>query len=267
AKEVGAASGRVSPNYIGPHNHPRDVLVGTLLRRPHMMLVNKLGERYIDENLYSNGEFGWMSGKALEEQPQKISFAIMDQTTFDDMKKHPMVASEVEANQTRHDPKTGLLDVNKSKTDWIYEVESRMDKEIEAGMMKKCGSIGEVAEYIGCDVNTLNETISVYNGYCEKGKDEDFLKDPLYLYSVKNPPFYVFKGLHGIDNFIGGIKINYKMQVVNDDGKAISGLFACGIATSGWLGYGYGHAGTEMGLSVYSGYTSGKNAAKYAQGI
>lgn len=264
AEEVGAAPGRVSPNYIGPHNHPRDVLVGTLLRRPHMMIVNRLGERYIDENIYSNGEFGWMSGKALEEQPGRVCFPIMDELCFRDMIAHPMVASEVEGNQTRHSSKTGLLDPERSKTAWLSEVEAHMPKEIEAGMMKICDTLEEVAEYVGCEVDTLRDTIRRYNSFCDKGKDEDFLKDPLYLFPVRKAPYYVFRGLHGIDNFIGGIKINWRMQVVTPEAKAIPGLFACGIATSGWLGYGYGHAGSEMGLSTFSGYTAGENAAAYA---
>ena len=265
AMDAGAASGRVSPNYIGPHNHPRDVLVGALLRRPHMMLVNKLGERYIDENIFSNGDFGWMSGKALEEQPGHICYPIMDELTFRDMIAHPMVASEVEGNQTRHDPKTGRLDPNRSRTAWLNEVEEHMPKEIEAGMMKICQSLEEVAEYIGCDVEALQETVERYNRFCDQGKDEDFLKDPIYLYPVRQAPYYVFTGLHGIDNFIGGIKINWKMQVVTPEAKPIPGLYACGIATSGWLGYGYGHAGSEMGLSTFSGYTSGENAWEYAR--
>ncbi len=264
AEEVGAASGRLSPNYIGPHNHPRDVLVGTLLRRPHMMIVNKIGERYINEDIFSNGDFGWMSGKALEEQPERICFPIMDELCFRDMLAHPQVASEVEGNQTRHDPKTGLLDPNRSKTAWLEEVESHMPKEIEAGMMKICSSLEEVAEYVGCEPETLRETVDRYNGFCDHGRDEDFLKDPRFLFPVRQAPFYVFTGLHGIDNFIGGIKINWKMQVVTPAAKAIPGLFACGIATSGWLGYGYGHAGSEMGLSTFSGYTAGENAANYA---
>lgn len=265
ASEAGAADGRLSPNYIGPHNHPRDVMVGALLRRPHMMIVNKLGERYVNEDIFSNGQFGWMSGKALEEQPGRICFPIMDELCFRDMIAHPVVASEVEGNQTRHDPKTGLLDPNRSKTAWLEEVEERMPKEIEAGMMKICETLEEAADYVGCDVDTLRETIRRYNDFCDHGKDEDFLKDPKYLFPVRQAPYYVFKGLHGIDNFIGGIKINWRMQVVNDEGLAIPGLFACGIATSGWLGYGYGHAGSEMGLSTFSGYTAGENAAAYAR--
>jgi fumarate reductase flavoprotein subunit len=267
AAEAGGASGRVSPNYIGPHNHPRDVYVGALLRRPHMMIVNKLGERYVDENIFSNGDFGWMSGKALEEQPGRVCYPIMDSQTFRDMLAHPMVASEVEGNQTRHDPRTGLLDPQRSKTAWLSEVESHMPKEIEDGMMKICDTLEEVAEYIGCDVDTLKQTIERYNGFCDKGKDEDFLKDPLYLYPVRQAPYYVFTGLHGIDNFIGGIKINWHMQVITPEAQPIPGLYACGIATSGWLGYGYGHAGSEMGLSTFSGYTSGENAAAYARSL
>lgn len=267
AKQVGAADGRLSPNYIGPHNHPRDVMVGALLRRPHMMIVNRLGERYVDENIFSNGEFGWMSGKALEEQPGRICFPIMDSLCFQDMLAHPQVASEVEGNQTRHDPSSGLLDESRSKTAWLEQVESHMPREIEAGMMKICDTLEEVAEYVGCDVETLRATVERYNASCDRGRDEEFLKDPKYLFPVRQAPYYVFRGLHGIDNFIGGIKINWHLQVVDENAAALDGLYACGIATSGWLGYGYGHAGSEMGLSTYSGFTAGENAAKHALGL
>ena len=265
AEEAGAQLGRISANYIGPHNHPRDVLVGCMLRRPHMMIVNRQGQRYINEDLYGQGEFGWMSGKAMDEQPGKICYPIMDEACLRDMIENKECANEVEGNQSRHSEKTGLLQTEVSTTAWLDKVEARFPKEIEAGMMAKLDTIEEVAEWIGCDPAVLKKTIEEYNGYCRKGGDEGFLKDPKYLYPVTTPPFYVFRGLHGIDNFIGGIKINDQMEVVDQEYDPIPGLYAAGIVTSGWLGQGYGHAGTEMGLTTFSGYCAGKAAAEFAK--
>ncbi|MBP1736907.1 MAG: Succinate dehydrogenase [Oscillospiraceae bacterium] len=264
AEEAGAMAGRVSPNYIGPHNHPRNVLIGCLLRRPHMMIVNKNGERYINEDLYGQGEFGWMSGKALEEQPFHICYPMMDEACFRDMIANKECANEVEGNQSRHSAETGLLMEEVDPCAWLDSVEKYMPREVEDGMMKICGSLEEAAQWIGCDVDTLSETVERYNGFCDDGRDDDFLKNPKYMYPLKTPPFYVFKGLHGIDNFIGGIKVNDRLEVLNSEFKPIPGLYAAGIATSGWLGQGYGHAGTEMGLTTFSGYSAGYAAGEYA---
>ena len=263
AEEVGAAIGRISANYIGPHNHPRDVMVGALSRRPQMMIVNKQGKRYIAEDIYSQGEFGWMSGKCMDEQPGKVCYPIMDEACFQDMLAHREAVSEVEANQTRHDEKTGVLMTDVDPCAWLDKVKDRMPREIDAGMMKICNSIDEVAKYVGCEVQTLRNTIDTYNDFCDTGYDREFLKSPKYLYPIRTAPFYVFTGLHGIDNFIGGIQIDENMRVLRPDFTPIDGLYAAGICTSGWLGQGYGHAGTEMGLTTFSGYTAGKEISEY----
>jgi succinate dehydrogenase/fumarate reductase flavoprotein subunit len=86
AQEVGAAKdASISTLFIGPHNHPHNARVGLLVRRPHMMLVNRLGERYSDESLFCRHQWGWFAGMALDRQPGRMCYTLMDHKILQDM--------------------------------------------------------------------------------------------------------------------------------------------------------------------------------------
>ena len=86
AMETGAApDGIVGALWIGPCVHPHNTRIGNIVRRPHMMVVNRRGMRYCDESLWSLADFGWWTGMALDRQPGKVCWALMDDKTLKDM--------------------------------------------------------------------------------------------------------------------------------------------------------------------------------------
>jgi succinate dehydrogenase/fumarate reductase flavoprotein subunit len=80
AEEIGATSTHISTLYIGPHNHPFNERTGVLIRRPHVIKLNRNGERYADESMSLNNDWGWMFCMATDRQPDKVAYALMDES-------------------------------------------------------------------------------------------------------------------------------------------------------------------------------------------
>ena len=71
--------------------------------------------------------------------------------------------------------------------------------------MKKCATLDEAAAWIGCDAQTLKNTVAHYDLCCSRGYDDELLKDPRYLEPCgAEGPYYVILGRTGIDNPLGG---------------------------------------------------------------
>lgn len=72
AAEAGAMEDdQVGVGFIGPHHYPWSMSLNLLLRRPHVMLVNKRGERYIGSPCKGGNN-------ALNRQPEKVCYALLD---------------------------------------------------------------------------------------------------------------------------------------------------------------------------------------------
>lgn len=270
ADEVGAKRGITSVVPIGPHNHFKGAseVVGAITRRAFGIKVNTNGERFVNEDLCSENEYGWMLSAAIDYQPNKMSYTIIDQSILDYMieKREEEVFcvdfGAISANQIETFGSTEEVFEPGDVTSWITLFPKHVRQEEEAGRAKVCGSIEEVAEYIGCDVKTIKETIDNYNAGCAAGKDEEFLKAVRFLKPLTTAPFYVLDGPAGIDSVVGGIQVDNHNRVVKPDGKAIPGLFAGGVTTSGWLNGLYAYFGSEMSYSVFSGRNAAAEIAK-----
>ena len=69
--------------------------------------------------------------------------------------------------------------------------------------------------------------------------DSEFLKDPKYLIPVKTAPFYGVKTIPIFMTTVGGLRVDERMRVLTPEGKAITGLYACGSDAGGLYGYEY----------------------------
>ena len=105
-----------------------------------------------------------------------------------------------------------------------------------------------------------------YNGYCDNGEDEEFGKDAKYLRPVRKGPFYAMRVFCAGYDTIGGIKVNGKMQVIREDGKAIPGLYAAG---DNMMGEFYGNPPTGGSAGAYFampfGFAAGDSACDYLE--
>jgi fumarate reductase flavoprotein subunit len=149
----------------------------------------------------------------------------------------------------------------------LPQIDRELQVEAEKGAVKISESWDEIAKWIGATPEVLKATISEYNAYCDDGYDKVFAKDRRYLDALRIPPYYALKCYAGFLGTIGGIKINYHMEVLDHDDNPIPGLYAGGIDTGGWETdtYNVELAGAALGFAINSGRIAGENAAKYVR--
>lgn len=270
AEEIGADHTEIGNLYIGPHNHPSNPRTALLLRRPHTIKVNLNGERFVNEDHIITRYWGWTQAVAINRQPKKMCFGIIDSSLLRYWLEHKQNYYPVEmihgTGHTNIKDDYGKEDAQSLDRDhatkWLDHIVDDIDKEIAAGRIFKCDSYAEMAQAIGCSEDSIQKTIKDYNRYCEQGYDDEFLKDPDYLFPLTEFPMYVMVGKQGIDTPIGGLRIDHNQRVVTPDVKPIPSLYGCGILTGGWMGRNYGFFGSEMSYVTYSGYAAGENAAR-----
>lgn len=270
AQEIGAAFGRIGTLFIGPHNHypGASEVTGMIMRRPHYMLVNIYGERFADESIPIENEFGWMMGLALDNQPGKVCYALIDQDGIEDLmagKEYLPPRDENSSMIDRPADMGGIIEPDKGKdpAKWRERIIDHIEYEEKKGRAKICRTIEEIAGYIGCEAEALKASIEKYNLSCIRKYDVDFLKNSKYLTPFQRPPYYVLLGRSGIDTCLGGLKVDHYQRVLKYDGGIIPGLYAAGVMCSGWFNNAYSFFGSEMSYTVYSGRAAGSEASAY----
>lgn len=108
--------------------------------------------------------------------------------------------------------------------DWHGEFQDGLDK----GYITKADTIEELADKLGVNKENLVKTVARYNSMCDAGKDDDYGKDPQFLYPVKKPPFY---GMVRCSSYLwmadGGIATDPYGRALNENAEIIPGLY-CG---------------------------------------
>lgn len=92
----------------------------------------------------------------------------------------------------------------------------------------KADTYVELAQKAGLDPEVLAATVSRYNTLCRKGLDEDFNKPAEKMIELATAPYYIFRQDLSFWTSIGGIHTNRKMEVINEAGVPIPGLYAVG---------------------------------------
>jgi len=130
------------------------------------------------------------------------------------------------------------------------------------GLMKKMSG-AELAKEIGCKPDHLQGTFKTYNSIAD-GKE----KDPWGKKFFHNLPFDINDTFHvavmePVLHFtMGGIEINDKAQVLNQDKQPFEGLFACGEVAGGVHGANRLGGSSLLGCVVY-GRVAGDTASNY----
>ncbi|KAK1757354.1 fumarate reductase [Echria macrotheca] len=130
------------------------------------------------------------------------------------------------------------------------------------GLMKKMTG-KELAKEIGCTPEHLQKTFQTYNAIAE-GKQ----KDPWGKKFFHNMPLDISDNFHvalmePVLHFtMGGIEINDRAQVLNQDKKPFDGLFACGELAGGVHGANRLGGSSLLGCVVY-GRVAGDSASNY----
>jgi fumarate reductase flavoprotein subunit len=260
AWEVGAAETKMTMMVSGAFP---SLLAGPSLRSGHFntvstafqqpnLVVNLLGERFMNEEIMVRTPF---ASNAVVRQKNRCAFIIFDEDT-----KNYYVETGLDFTPNLPAPitKAGNFDA---------ELKQSLDRESD-NMFFAASSLEELASKTGINLEALRQTIDEYNKACETGRDELFNKNPRYLRPVKQPKFYAGKFLVGGLGSWGGIKINYKTEVLTKDYDVIPGLYAAGTDANAIYGdtYVFVLPASAMGFAINSGRIAGENAVKYALG-
>jgi len=220
----------------------------SITAKPHCVLVDQSGVRYQTEG----GSYSAYCKGMLERNetvPAVPSWAIFDERL---LRNYMFVGSMPGAALTKTD-------------EWI-----------EAGYMKKADNIEALAKQIEIEPTTLRATIDRFNGFVDKGVDEDFrrgdsaydtwLGDPYHkpsssLGRIDQGPFYAVHVLPGDMGTYGGVVTDVYGRVLREDGSVIHGLYATGVSTASVMGRSYPGGGASIGPSFTFGFIAARHAA------
>lgn len=226
-------------------------LLSEFAREPYLLWVNRKGRRYVDETV---GSILQVAINAMMTQPDMASYVIFDEGTLHRMMDLGMELSK--ADDTRGVPLPDLKE----------KLEQAQAK--APGEVKIAETVEELARWIGCKPEVLQEELDLYNKYCAQGYDEDFNKPRKYLAPCHVGPFYGIRHRAIAVDTAGPIRVSEKMEVLDRQWDPIPGLYAAGSTTAGWQSNDYCGAyifGGAMSYAMNSGRIAGRNAARHGQ--
>jgi len=212
---------------------------------PWIMLVNKRGQRFMDESApYA------VSGYLINAQPDEHAFALFDETAL------------VEGSQDMRfaDP----YHSGAAMPTWEYNL---LRKGIGSGKILKADTIMQLANQIGINASLLEASIERYNADCVRGKDGLFFKKTERFFPLHTPPFYAREVRASVIGQTGaGLNINEQAQVLDAFGHVIPGLYAAGEVLGCACGKRYSGGGMGITNAIVFGRIAGQAAAAEALG-
>lgn len=151
---------------------------------------------------------------------------------------------------------------------------------LDSGFLVKGESIQELAEKMGLPAQNLTATVERFNGFVERGVDDDFdrgkspydqfLGDPAYknpnLGVIGKPPFYAVKIWPGDLGTKGGVLTDERARALREVKKGkyepIRGLYAVGNSSASVMGRTYAGAGSTLGPGLTFGYIAANDMGK-----
>lgn len=260
---IGAAtefmeSGWWVPTMVMPiHGAPNMEMVHQMVfdvGRPHSLCVNQLGHRFMNESC-SYDRFGI----AMIEEQQKAGTGIPCWLIFDAQFREKFTAGGLMP--------AAIMPDSKIPSHWWDQYIYRAD------------SITELAAKIGVKPGVLNAEAQKMNGYARTGVDtqfgrgsydyDRFLGDPRSkpnpcLGTIEKGPFYAVSVKLGDLGTKGGLKVDAKARVLDNDGAPIPGLYAAGNASGSVYGDCYPGAGATLGQGMTFGYIAANDIAAWS---
>jgi len=140
----------------------------------------------------------------------------------------------------------------------------------------RADSIGELAGKLGLDRVTLEDTVGRFNAAVRPGQFDSQQLDGCataglqppkshWARAIDTPPFGAYPLCPGITFTYLGVKVNARAQVLLQDDRPVTNLFASGeIMAGNILGKGY-LAGFGMTIGTVFGRIAGREAAAHAR--
>lgn len=114
-----------------------------------------------------------------------------------------------------------------------YKVWSKNNiEEIKKGLIKRARNVTELAKFIGCDENVLQNTLNKWNQSVDDGNDD--LGRPKHSLRKLSPWYFVAEVYPMIGNTHGGPKHNINSQVLDSFDQPINNVYAIGELGAWW---------------------------------
>ncbi len=202
------------------------------------MIVNRNGERYINEFMY-----GAALGEAMVEENDGVAILIIDQS----LKK---LARE---------------QCTPGKAQWFQRAPALLNLWFNSQEAK---SIEQLAKVAKVPVDALRRTLDEYNEAAEAKVRDRFGKDPEKMHAMRSGPFFAIDAGIRSKRFpcptltLGGLVVDERTgQVRSEAGGVIPGLYAAGRNAVGICSRQY-VSGLSIADCVYSGRRAGGAAAR-----
>lgn len=223
--------------------------------------VNVRGERFMNEDstypeIFSQGQ----------RQPKGFSWQVFDGTYWDDIQRFDTggcsrLAPAPDGSAFNADV-YDLQPMTKEHLDsfWFAPV-------LEAGILKKCDTIEELAEAMNFDEGekaTFLATVKRYNEVMKSG-DVDYGKPAYRCSTVDTAPFFAIRTAGNFLVSMNGVVTDTNSQPLREDGSVIEGLYVCGNDQGGF--YPHGYPSEFTGINAGRVGTFARIAAKHACGI
>ncbi len=252
ALRIGAAIAQMDERVGNPLAFPpgkspaQPVVVHGDLAKPHSILVDQTGERYLRE----------------AQSYVEVSRGILERN-----RSAPSIPSwlVLDSRFLATYPLAGDMRGRKKPKAWY-----------EQNFLRRGDTLEELASACDIDPARLAATVERFNGFVRNGRDEDFqrgdhaydrwLGDALHqpsptLGTLEEGPFYAIPVYPGDVSTFGGMVTDEHARVLREDGTVIAGLYATGTCTASVMGRGCPGAGASIGPSFTWGYVAARHAA------
>jgi 3-oxosteroid 1-dehydrogenase len=251
---LGAAVALMSDAWWGPttvvpgEDHARMLVIEKSL--PGSILVNKAGERFVNEAAPYIDVVNAMQAKNSPETPCVPAYLVFD------------------ANFRKKYPCGPILQASQ-QPDWA------LPGELKQGYLKKADTLAGLAAQLRIETAGLEESVRNINEYARTGVDLDFHRgetvfDRYYgdenvepnpcLAPIEKPPFYGLEAYPGELGTKGGLETDAHARVLKVSGEPIPGLYAIGNCSASVMGHTYPGAGSTLGPATTFGYIAARHA-------
>ncbi|MBI4192018.1 MAG: FAD-dependent tricarballylate dehydrogenase TcuA [Betaproteobacteria bacterium] len=202
---------------------------------PYTIIVNKNGERFLDEGEDFMDTTYVKYGKAILQQPGRIAYC--------------------------------LFDAKIAERDLVYCLHREFEP-IDAGSWER------LAQKIRVPADRLRQTIDSFNAAVQPGEFDPERRDGKStrgIYPPKSnwavpldtPPFFAYPVTGGITFTLGGLRVDDRARVLDTEDHAIPGLYAAGELLGGFFYNNY-PGGASLMRSLVFGRLAGAEAAGFA---
>ncbi|MBM66189.1 MAG: hypothetical protein CMH55_08155 [Myxococcales bacterium] len=202
------------------------------------ILVNRSGQRYVNEALY-----GAAIGEAMVETQDGEGILIIDQALYD----------------------AARAQLGRGKSQWFQTAPALLNLWFAR---KKGHTLEALAQAARIDAAGLKASVAAYNEQIKGNETDPFLKDPESRKLLDQPPYYAIDCSLDARSFpcptltLGGLCVDEDSgQVLAADASPIPGLYAAGRAAVGICSRQY-VSGLSLADCVFSGRRAGRHVTK-----